>query len=71
MTTWWRILMAQPSPQPLLTVRAAVILLLALIVGGSAGTLAYLAHRSIPAAVLVGGSATGAATLLFNSVIGR
>jgi hypothetical protein len=44
---------------------------MALIVGGFAGALAYLAHRSFPDAVLAGGSAMGGATLLFNSVIGR
>jgi len=63
--------MPQSPPDPLLTVRAAVILLMALIVGGFAGALAYLAHRSFPDAVLAGGSAMGGATLLFNSVIGR
>lgn len=63
--------MSQSSPDPLLSVRAAVVLLLALIVGGSAAALTYLAHRSVPGAVLIGGSATGAATLLFNGLIGR
>lgn len=63
--------MPRPSPDPLLTVRATVILLLALIVGAAAGGLTYLAHRSLPGAVLVGGSATGGAILLFNTMIGR
>jgi hypothetical protein len=63
--------MSTPSPDPLLTVRAALILLLALVVGGTAGTLAYLAHYSFPAAVLMGGSAAGGAILLFNTMIGR
>jgi len=33
--------------------------------------LTYLAHHSVPDAALVGGSATGGAILLFNTVIGR
>jgi hypothetical protein len=40
-----------PDPGSLLTVRAAVVLLLALVVGVLAGGLAYLAQRSEPAAV--------------------
>jgi hypothetical protein len=61
----------KPSADPLLTVRAAVILLLALIVGSVAGVLGYMAHRSFPEAALIAGSATGGAVLLFNNVIGR
>jgi hypothetical protein len=59
------------SPDPLLTARARVILLLAVMVGAGAGGLSYLTHRSFPGAVLIGDSATGGAILLFNSVIGR
>jgi len=55
---------------PLFTVRAALVLLLAIVVGLIAGILAYLANRSVPAAVLVGGGATGGAVLLFNTLIG-
>jgi hypothetical protein len=61
----------KPTPEPLLTVRAALILLLALIAGAAAGALTYLGHRSVPAAVLVAGSASGGALMLFNSLIGR
>ena len=62
--------MPQSPPDPLLTVRAAVILLWRhrRRVRWSTG---HLAHRSFPDAVLAGGSAMGGATLLFNSVIGR
>lgn len=61
-----------PSPSgPLLTVRATVVLLLALITGVLAGVLAYLGDHALPAAVLVGGGAAGAAVLLFHAVIGR
>ncbi len=48
-----------PTPSPLLTVRTAVVLLLALVVGLLAGGLAYLADYSLPAAVLVAGGAAG------------
>jgi len=61
----------KPSADPLLTVRAAVILLLALIVGSVSGVLGYMTNHSFPAAVLVAGSAAGGAVLLFNNVIGR
>jgi hypothetical protein len=61
----------KPSADPLLTVRTAVILLLALIIGSAAGALGYMAHRSVPGAVLIGGSAAGGAILLFNTAIGR
>jgi len=61
-----------PSPpSPLLTVRAAVVLLLALMVGVLTGGLSYLADHSVPAAVLWGGGAAGSALALFDSVIGR
>ena len=63
--------MPKPSPDPLLTVRAAVVLLLALITGVAAGVLGYLAHRSFPGALLIGGSAAGGAIMLFNTMIGR
>ncbi len=58
-----------PSPGPLMTVRTAVILLLAFIIGLLAGGMSYLVDPSVPAAVLVGGGAAGSALLLFHSVI--
>lgn len=62
--------MANP-PGPLLTVRAALIFLIALAAGAATATLTYLAGHSAPAAALAGGSAAGGAILLFNSIIGR
>jgi hypothetical protein len=56
---------------PLLTVRAAVVLVAAGIVGLIAGGLAHLADHSLPEAVLVGGGAAGAALLLFHTLIDR
>lgn len=60
-----------PAAGPLLTVRAAVILLLALLTGTIAGVLACLAGHSAPGAVLTGGGAAGGAILPFNTVTGR
>jgi hypothetical protein len=60
----------QPRPEPLLSTRAAVVLLLGLVVGVLAGGLSYLASRSVPAAVLVGGAAAGSAVALFHATIG-
>jgi hypothetical protein len=56
---------------PLLTVRAAVILLMAFLVGAAAALLTYLECRALPSAALAGGGAVGGAILLFNRVIGR
>jgi hypothetical protein len=61
----------KPPADPLLTVRAAVVLLLSLLAGVSAAVLTYPAYHSAPGAVLAGGSAAGGAVLLFNTVIGR
>ncbi len=63
--------MSPSPPGPLLSVRAAVVLLLALVVGLCACGLAYLANHSLPAAALVGGAAAGGALMLFHTVIGR
>jgi hypothetical protein len=61
-----------PTPNaPLLTIRSAVILLTALLVGVTAGFLSYQAEGSLPGAVLWGGGATGGAIMLFHGVVGR
>lgn len=61
-----------PSPPgPLLTVRTALILLLAGATGILAASLGYLSSRSAPQAGLVGGSAFGAAVVFFNKIIER
>ena len=63
--------MATP-PDPLLTVRATVVLLVAVLIGIVAGYLGYLANSgSLATAVLVGGGATGAALALFHNLLGR
>jgi hypothetical protein len=60
-----------PPPDPLLTVRTAVVLTLGLIIGLAAGALGYLAQRDVPTALLIAGGATGGALALFHSLLGR
>lgn len=57
------------APGSLLTIRAALVLLLALVVGVLAGGLAYLKNRSVPGAVLVGAGAAAGALVLFDERI--
>ena len=57
-----------PGSGPLLTVRAALVLLMASVVGLVAGGLAYLTDHDVPAAVLVGAAAAGGALLLGSSL---
>jgi hypothetical protein len=56
---------------PLLTLRAAFILMAALVVAGVVGALTYLTSGSAPGAVLAAGSATGAAIPLLHGIVGR
>ena len=51
--------MTKPTPEPLLSVRTSLILLLAFIAGATATVLACLARNPLPGALLVGGSAAG------------
>jgi hypothetical protein len=63
--------MSSPTPAPLLTVRAAVVLLIAVVVGIVAGALGYLAHHDVPLAILVACAAAGGALALFQGLLGR
>ena len=63
--------MTPSPPGPLLSVRSAVVLALALLVGLCACWLAYLTNHSPPADALVGGGAFGGAVMLFHTVIAR
>lgn len=63
--------MTKPPPEPLLTVRTALVLLLAAAAGSVAGSLSYLANHSVPTGVLVGCGGSGAAVALFHQVLGR
>ncbi|GFJ82122.1 hypothetical protein Phou_063020 [Phytohabitans houttuyneae] len=58
------------APGPLLSVRTAIVLLLALVVGLLSGGLSYLAEPSAPLAALYGGGAACGALLLFHKVVG-
>ena len=59
------------QPGPLLTVRAALILLLAILVGSAAACLTDLGGGTLSAATLAGGGTAGAGVALFNSIIGK
>jgi hypothetical protein len=60
-----------PEPDPLLAIRAAVVLLLALLAGLLAAGLVHLTNDSVLVSALVGGSAAADALLLFDKVIER
>lgn len=62
--------MTARSPGPLITVRAAVVLLSAGVVGIVAGSLSYLTHGDIATALLVAGGAAGASLALFHNLLG-
>jgi hypothetical protein len=61
--------MATPPPGPLLSVRAALILLIAIVVGLVAGNLGYFANGGIATAVLIGGIAAGGALAVFHTLL--
>jgi hypothetical protein len=60
-----------PNPGPLLSIRAAVVLLVAAIIGLIAGMLGFFAYGVIATAVLVGGGAAGGAAALFHGLLDR
>jgi hypothetical protein len=59
------------SPGPLLSVRSAFVLMLALVVGITTGMLSYLSAHDLPAAILVAGGASAGATVLFHTLLAR
>lgn len=59
------------SPGPLLSVRSAFVLMLALVVAIIAGVLSYLSAHDLPAAILVTGNAGAGAMLLFHTLLTR
>ncbi len=63
--------MTPPRTGPLLTTRAALVLLLAVLSGLAAICLTILSGGSLPTAVLAGGAATGGGLALFHSLIGQ
>lgn len=63
--------MVTPPSGPLLSVRAALVLLIAVVVGLIAGILVYFSYRGIATAVLIGGSGAGGALALANTLLDR
>lgn len=59
------------SPRPLLSVRAALVVLGATVVGLTAGVLGYFAYGGVSAAVLTGGGAAGGTLALVHSFLER
>lgn len=59
------------SSEPLLSVRTAVVLLLAAVIGIAAGCVGFLAYRDVAIAVLIGGGAAGGALPLFHALLSR
>jgi hypothetical protein len=64
-------MMATPPPGPLLSIRAALILLIAIVVGLVAGVLGYFANGGVATAVLIGGADAGGALMLFHTLLDR
>lgn len=58
-----------PKDDPLISVRAALVVLLALLVGAAAGALTFLSGHDVAVAILAGGAAVGGALKLFNGLI--
>jgi uncharacterized membrane protein YgaE (UPF0421/DUF939 family) len=54
---------------PFLTVHTAVVLVIAVVIGAIVGGLAFLSTGGVPAAVLAGLTATGAAVPVLRSLI--
>ncbi len=69
--THQEIAVTSPPPGPLLSVRAALVILLAALVSTATGGLTFLTSQSIPTAILAGGAAAGGALLCFNQLIGQ
>jgi hypothetical protein len=64
---------SSPKPgkkQPILSLRAAVLVLSAVIVGAAASALTYLSSRSLASAVFTGAGAFAAALLWFDHIVG-
>jgi hypothetical protein len=73
MSPTWRysLMSSSSSSHRLLTVRTAVVLLIAVVVGIGAGVLGFLAYRDVPVALLLAGGAGGSALALFHNLLAR
>ncbi|WP_232486097.1 hypothetical protein [Streptomyces fildesensis] len=58
------------APEPLLSLRAAVVFLISLQTAVAAGFLTYAAHSPLATAVLAGGAAFGVTVAFGHSIIG-
>lgn len=58
-------------PEPLVSPRAALVLLLATLTGCTAASLMFIASGSWPVAALAGGAAAGSAVRFYDFLIGR
>lgn len=63
--------MPHTNPPTLLTPRAALIFTIALLVGGTAGCLAFLAQPELAHAALAGGGSFAVSIGLLNGIIAR
>lgn len=63
--------MITPPPGPLLSVRAALVLLIAVLVGLVTGILGYCAYGEIAVAALIGAGAAGGAVPLVHALLDR
>jgi hypothetical protein len=71
LSPWRGVIVTTPPPGPLLSVRAALVLLIAVMVGLVAGILAYFAYGGIATAALIGGGACGGALALVHTLLDR
>jgi hypothetical protein len=62
-------MMAAPPPGPLLSVRTALVLLIAVVVGLGAGILGYFSSGGIATATLIGSGGAGSALALFHTLL--
>jgi hypothetical protein len=62
---------AEAGPWPMLTLRAAVILMAALLTATASGLLTFLATASLPEAFLAAGPPSAAAIALLNAIIAQ
>ena len=60
----------RPAKADLITVRTAVIMAIASVIGAATGILTYLASRSNPQALLAAGAATGGSANLLSQITG-
>jgi hypothetical protein len=59
----------KPNKQPLLTLRATVVMLCALLIGAAAGALTYLGTQELAGAVLAGVSAFAGAVVWLDKIV--